>query len=202
MPISTSPARRRRSLALWFSWLALLASSPAFAAPPAQFPADSAFIPATCGGSLTNDGTSDAPSGIGERDIVGDATSAAFATWSDETFAYFRVRVAGVPTASGGNAPLAQLGWGVGIDVDGDLSTIEYALVVDGIKEQVNLTDNATKSSLKVWTPTIGAPGYVQVEPVTDGSTFAKKDSDHWLTFAIPLQEAVAATSNLAKPLA
>ena len=203
MPIAASSARRRRSFALWFGLLALLAPlSSAFAAPPAQFPADSFFIPASCGGSLTNDAITDAPSGIGERDIVGDSTHAAFSTWSDETFAYFRIRVGGVPTASGGNAPLAQFGWGVGIDVDGDLNTIEYALVVDGIKEQVNLTDNVTKASLKIWTPTIGTPGYVQVKAVTDGSSFASKGGDHWVTFAIPMQEAVAATAGQAKPLA
>ncbi|MEY3014811.1 MAG: hypothetical protein RIT45_3546, partial [Pseudomonadota bacterium] len=181
--------------------LSLVTAFSAFAAPPSQFPADSVFIPATCGGSLTNDAITDAPSGIGERDIVGDSTHAAFSTWSDETFAYFRIRVGGVPTANGGNAPLAQFGWGVGIDVDGDLNTIEYALVVDGIKEQVNLTDNVTKASLKIWTPTIGTPGYVQVKAVTDGSSFASKGGDHWVTFAIPMQEAVAATAGQAKPL-
>ena len=149
-----------------------------------------------------SDKVGDAPAGKDERDIVGDATFPALYTYDDGSFFYFRVRLDDTPeVTTGGNKPLSQFGWGVGVDTDSDTTTIEFAVVVNGIDETVNLTDNVSKkNALKTWQPTLGAKGYVEVKKATDGSNFGG-DDDYFMTVAVPMKEAADATSGAAKPL-
>lgn len=115
------------------STIALSAVFAAFfptAAAAQTWPADDQWRLLECGGEPSWDPLADEPGANDERDVVGDATSPALYFFADADFLYFRMRVDADPGTGGDFRPF---GWGVELDTDGDRSTYELLLEVDGI---------------------------------------------------------------------
>ena len=109
-------------LSNWLQCMAALAltlatATSASANPPASWPATESYFFPSCPDGTPADFLADAPAGINERDIVGDATHPAFGIYDDGTHVFMRTRLDATPLAVGGAAPLAQFGWGVGLDL-------------------------------------------------------------------------------------
>lgn len=106
-----------------------LAPAPARAV---TFPADAAYVPLRCGGVVMFDPLGDVPSSPDDRDVVGDATAPAGLRASDAQFLYLRLRVNAdpAPPPAGTLHPYA---WGMAFDLDGDRTTYELLITVDGI---------------------------------------------------------------------
>jgi hypothetical protein len=116
-------------------WHALAIALTGLAAAPARaatFPADAAYVPLRCGGVVMFDPLGDVPSSPDDRDVVGDATAPAGLRASDAQFLYLRLRVNAdpAPPPAGTLHPYA---WGMAFDLDGDRTTYELLITVDGI---------------------------------------------------------------------
>ena len=111
-----------RRLGLLGVLAAVLVAAPAVAQVPAPeaWPVDFTAFP--CGGVVAFDKVSDAPAGIKERDVVGDAAHAGAAWTTDGKYLFVQLRLDESPLVSGGSGPLAQFAWGMGIDADGNTS--------------------------------------------------------------------------------
>ena len=167
------------------------------AAPPSTWP--TAYTTANC--AVSGDSTdllSDEPGANRARDIVGSAAFPAMGYTDDGTYLFLRIRVDGSPLAVGGAAPLEQFGWGFGLDTDGDTTQYEYAVVTNGITEQVLFVRRSDDTVLKVFTPTVG--GWVRVDPASDGSNI-NGDGDFFITWAVPFHELIALTAGDPFPL-
>ncbi len=178
---------------------AVLASGAADAdtLPPTTWP--TVFTTASCAvGAGSTDLIADEPGANGSRDIVGNATFPAMGYTDDGTYLYLRVRVDASPLAGGGSAPLDQFGWGFGLDTDGNTSQYEYAIVTNGITEEVLFVRRSDDTILKVFTPTVG--GWVRVDPTGDGSNI-NGDPDFYLTWAVPFLELISLTAGDPFPL-
>lgn len=108
--------------------LVLLAPTAAFA--QVTFPADSEFVPLSCGNANMTDPFGDAPAALNQLDVVGDAVHPAALRASDDTNLYLRMRLEEDP------APGAQVGafaWGMEYDLDNDPRDYELLILVDGI---------------------------------------------------------------------
>ena len=166
--------------------------------PPSAWPEPADYFYPTCPDGQPSDVIADAPAGNFERDIVGSTEFPAFGVHDDGTYIFMRTRVDADPQASGGSAPLAQFGWGVGINTDDDYSDTEYSAVLDGIKEVLRLVRTDDGAELMTWEPTVG--GWANVEyPTSDGSMLGG-DADAFIDFAIPLVELVTLTQNDPSP--
>ncbi|MBT9557017.1 MAG: OmpA family protein [Myxococcales bacterium] len=159
--------------------------------PPTTWP--TVFTTANCftSGNST-DLIADEPSANGARDIVGNATFPAMGYTDDGTYLFIRVRVDASPLAGGGSAPLDQFGWGFGLDTDGNTSQYEYAIVTNGITEEVLFVRRSDNTVLKIFTPTVG--GWVHVDPTGDGSNI-NGDADFYITWAMPFLDLITLTS-------
>jgi hypothetical protein len=94
------------------------------------FPAEAAWLPLRCGGAPMSDGFQDQAGAIDERDIVGDAAAPAGLRAADATNLYLRLRLELDPAPGGAVRPFA---WGMEFDLDGDRSTYEVLVAVEGI---------------------------------------------------------------------
>ena len=176
---------------------------------PTSYPAHSLFKATKCSMKTSWDLLQDSAIAKDERDIVGDSTYAALFVYNDQTHAYFRIRLDDTPVVTaGGNKPLAQFGWGVGLDTNNNTANIEYYFVINGIKEVVNMTRASDGVVIATWQPTLDtsgtpfAPRWVHTMPTSDGSTFGSPaDADYFITFAIPMAAAAKATANDTNPL-
>ncbi|HEX3760596.1 MAG TPA: hypothetical protein VHW23_17900 [Kofleriaceae bacterium] len=112
--------------------ISLLIALAPVAARAATFPADSAYVPLRCGGQVMTDPLGDVPSSPDDRDVVGDLTAPAGLRASDAQFLYLRIRVNAdpAPPPAGTLHPFA---WGMAFDLDGDRTTYELLITVDGI---------------------------------------------------------------------
>jgi hypothetical protein len=128
---------RRGSPARAALLLALFAPSPLLAA---TFPADSDWVALAQDGQDMGDVTGDGQNN--GREIVGDTTDAAVFVYVDGTDFFFRLRVNSDPLLRTDN--LRSYGWGLLFDVDGDFSSYEYALMVDGIREELAFAENTS----------------------------------------------------------
>ena len=118
----------RLALAIALPCLALLL--PRTASAQVAFPPDSAWIPLRCFRAPMSDRVADQSGAIDERDLVGDAGAPAGLRQGDETYLYLRLRLEEDPAPGGAIRPFA---WGMQFDLDGDLSTYELMVLVDGI---------------------------------------------------------------------
>ncbi|MCO4763393.1 MAG: hypothetical protein KC502_17885 [Myxococcales bacterium] len=204
---------RTRTLGVVVGLLLTAMALPVFAASAPAYPDTSKMTPAFCSTGQASDTVKDAAGALNERDIVGDSKHPALLTYRDKDFFYTRIRLNADPVVSkGGNSPLAQFGWGFGIDVDNDTKTIEYAVIASGIVEKLMLTNNVDKKNeIKSWAPLLdqgkqGANGqtflaqYAEVRKADDGSKFGG-DDDYFLTIAVPIAESEDATKSNSKPL-
>ncbi|MFC4303031.1 carboxypeptidase regulatory-like domain-containing protein [Cohnella boryungensis] len=104
------------------------------------FPSSSQFVPVTLGGAPLVDPPKDvSPS---ETDIVGTAAFPAAYYAYDGTNVYFRLRLNSDPRS---RSVFKNFAWGVLFDTDGDASTYEWELVVNGLDNTVDLIRNTSK---------------------------------------------------------
>ena len=103
---------------------------PATARAQVAFPPDAAWIPLRCNRVAMNDRYQDQAGALDERDIVGTTAAPAGLRASDATNLYLRMRLDKDPAPGGAVRPFA---WGMQFDLDGDLTTYELMVVVDGI---------------------------------------------------------------------
>ncbi|HET7502418.1 MAG TPA: hypothetical protein VFK02_15470 [Kofleriaceae bacterium] len=96
----------------------------------ATFPAAAAYRPLRCGGAVMTDPPGDDPPSLLERDVVGDPSAPAGLRAADDQFLYLRIRLDQDPAPGGAVHPFA---WGMELDLDGDRSTYELLISVDGI---------------------------------------------------------------------
>jgi hypothetical protein len=111
-------------------WIALPIILTAAVAHAATFPDDASYHPLHCGLAVMTDPLGDDPVALGNLDVVGDVNAAAGLRAGDADFLYLRIRLDRDPAPGGVVAPHA---WGMEFDLDGDLSTYELLITVDGI---------------------------------------------------------------------
>src|SRR5215510_1472689 len=111
----------------WSALTIVLAGASAHAA---TFPSDASYVPLRCGGGVMTDPLGDQPPALAERDLVGDSNAPAGLRASDAQFLYLRIRVDQDPAPGGTVHPFA---WGMAFDLDGDRSTYELLIALDGI---------------------------------------------------------------------
>jgi len=191
--------------------LVTLLAGPAWSQ-PATFPNDDSFATAMCKSGVASDPALDFNGAKKKRDVVGNSKHPALATYDDGTWFFLRIRLNENPLTTDGKKPLGQFGWGIGFDADGDLSTIEYAAIVNGISETLDLIRyDKSKTILKQWKPTLNtkksgpsgqtyAPVYVEVRKAADGSEFAGTP-DWFMTVAVHMGQAAQATAASKTPL-
>ncbi|HEX7843125.1 MAG TPA: hypothetical protein VF469_36885 [Kofleriaceae bacterium] len=116
-------------------WIAITTTIVLTGAPAraATFPGDASYVPLRCGGAVMTDPLGDAPPALDERDLVGDSNAPAGLRASDANFLYLRIRVDRDPAPAGSVRPFA---WGMAFDLDGDRSTYELLIALDGIGSQ------------------------------------------------------------------
>ena len=161
----------------------------------ATFPADSDWEDVLQGGTAIGDVTGDGNNN--GREIVGDSSAPAIQYYEDGTDFMVRMRLDVDPEQSTNN--LRPYGWGLIIDTDGDYSAYEFALMVDGIREELVLGENSSQGT--TGDPSDTAEDELYVESLSYGTNVQisaadssiNGDQDYWLDFAIPLTELVSA---------
>jgi len=96
----------------------------------AAFPPETDFFPLACDRTPMADARQDTAGFFGERDVVGSAASPAGLRAADDQNLYLRIRLDGDPAPGG---QLTASSWGMEFDLDGDLTTYEVLILVDGI---------------------------------------------------------------------
>ena len=182
---------------IFVTLLASLLSSTAFATPPASFGADADYKAIGCAGGASFDPPQDQGGVKSERDLVGDANNPAMYVRDNGVHVFFRLRLDASPLKKVGGAELTPFGWGIGLDSDGVVATIEYYLVVNGISEELVFVQASTGDVLKTWNPKatsinpLVTVGYVEVKKA--GSAVLGTE-DFFLTFAVPMKDVVDAS--------
>jgi hypothetical protein len=103
---------------------------PATARAQVAFPPDPAWTALRCNRAPMTDRFQDQPGALDERDIVGDTAAPAGLRAADATYLYLRMRLDKDPAPGGSVRPFA---WGMQFDLDGDLTSYELMVVVEGI---------------------------------------------------------------------
>jgi len=111
-------------------WIALSIILTAAAAHAATFPDDASYHALHCGATVMTDPRADQPLALGALDVVGDLNAPAGLRAGDPDSLYLRLRLDRDPAPGGVVAPHA---WGMAFDLDGDLTTYELLIMVDGI---------------------------------------------------------------------
>jgi len=153
------------------------------------FPAEAGWAPLRCGTHVMIDPYRDQSGATDERDIVGDLGAAAGYSASAGTFLFLRLRLDQDPAPNGKLRPFA---WGFEISTDGDPTTYEVLLMVNGSDGEVEIYENtATTRPDDPQDPADQPP--VASYPfashgrsgVADGSGFGG-DADYFLDMALP----------------
>ncbi len=105
------------------------------------FPGDDRYAPLPCGAGVMIDAHRDQAGALGERDIVGDVLTPAGFRASDDQFVYFRMRLDQDPAPAKNPRPFA---WAFEIDIDGNRSSYELLVVLDGSSKTIAVHRNAT----------------------------------------------------------
>jgi hypothetical protein len=174
--------------------LVLALATPAGAAP--AFPPDGQWVPFRCGNAVMTDPVGDDPPFLGDLDLVGDGGHSAGFHASDATYLYLRIRLDDDPAPGGA---LGASAWGYEFDTDGDPTTYELLLNVNGLvaggvvgvyantRTTVpnSPTDPANTPSLTNYPFAMNARSVV-----ANGSMFGGT-ADYYLDFAVPWAELV-----------
>lgn len=172
----------------------------ALQSPPSSsgWPSNSAWKTITCASAISFDPTNDAGGAQNERDIVGDATYPAAYYYTSESYLFLRTRVEGSLVVNGGNGPLPQFGWAYGFDTNSSNSMYEWAWIVNGTAERLDLyriNSTTSETLIQSYTPTVNATaGWVRSIAATD-SDFGGGSDDYFLDIAIPLQDFASLTA-------
>lgn len=161
------------------------------------FPADAEWVTLLCEGAPMTDLYADENGANAERDIVGDVTAPAGMRAVDASFLYMRVRLDQDPAPGGALRPFS---WGLEIDLDGNLTTYEILMLVDGIgggSGNVTLYRNTTTTlpndpNDPADTPAVATYPFTTHarSKVAAGSSYGG-DPDHFLEFAVPWSDLV-----------
>lgn len=156
------------------------------------FPPDDEWAPLYCGAAPMRDGVQDESGAVDDRDLVGDPSDPAGMHASDTQFLFLRLRLDKDPAPGGMLAPFA---WGMQIDLDGDVSTYELLLLVDGTgggsgavrlyRNTMTTTPNDSADPADMPQVAMFALPFHARSRVAPGSSFAG-DPDFFLEFAVP----------------
>ena len=168
-----------------------LGASAAGAAPPV-FPADSAYRPLRCGGHAMTDPFADDPNALLDRDVVGTTGAPAGLRAADATYLYLRLRLDRDPAPNGTLDPYS---WGMELDLDGDRTTYELLVLVDGTSGPPGTVSVFTNKTITLPddgsdpadTPPAATASFADAARtiVAPGST-SGGDPDYFLDFAVP----------------
>jgi uncharacterized protein (TIGR03382 family) len=161
-----------------------------------EFPGDDAYIPLSCGDEPMFDGFRDESGALDERDLVGDAGAPAVLRAADDAYLYMRLRLDEDPAPGGALRPFA---WGIELDLDGDTTTYELLIMVDGIEGTggaVTLYRNSTTTSPNDPTDPADEPAVARYDFATHGRSAPAGSSygdtaDRFLDFAVPWDDLV-----------
>ena len=164
---------------------------PAMAAAAVVFPPDSAWLPLHCGGAVMTDPFQDQTGFFNERDVVGDPTAPAGLRAADAQYLYLRLRLDQDPAPNGIARPSA---WGMEFDLDGNLTTYELLVLVDGIGAAavVELFTNHTTtlpddpSDPADQPPVASYPFAMNARSIVAAGSTNGGDPDFFLDFAVP----------------
>ncbi len=146
------------------------------------------FSPMTCGGQTMWDTVADVNNAV--LDVVGNDTYPAISTASDATNLYIRMLLDESPLQTSTN--LKSFSWGLEFDTDGNLSTYEHLIIMNGagsdklyIKNNTQTTspDDPTDSAEDVSVEFSNTASWWNVTAAN--SAFAGT-TDYWLTFIMP----------------
>lgn len=178
-----------RAPSLHGSLLTLATVAAASTARAQSFPGNDRYAPLPCGGGVMTDAHRDSAGAIRERDIVGDALGAAGYRSSDDKFLYLRLRLDDNPAPGGALRPFA---WGFELDLDGNRSTYEVLIVVDGSTKNIAVRKNTTTTLANDPGDPADDPPVATFPFATHGrSTIAASsryggDDDYFLDLAVP----------------
>lgn len=160
-----------------------------------EFPADAAYIPLSCGDEPMFDGFQDESGALDERDIVGNAGAPAVLRAADDEYLYMRLRLDEDPAPDGVLRPFA---WGMELDLDGDTTTYEILIMVDGIDGTggVAVYRNSTTTLPNDPTDPADEPPVASYDFATHGQSAPAASSygntaDRFLDFAVPWSDLV-----------
>ena len=184
---------------------------------PYAYPADADWVALMQGGVGLGDVNTDGQNN--GREIVGSAADPAVYLYHDTTNSLFwvRLRVDNDPQQAVNN--LRAYGWGLVFDTDMNLDDYEYAVLLDGISEDINTFQNTVKLGLgdpsdssEVVLDTV-VTDYTSNVRVLSASTTFSSDADYFIDFSVsdvamlaagmgtgPLR-VIAGTSNNARSL-
>ena len=173
----------------------------------ATFPASaSAWTPVPQAGAGISDPLADGMNN--GREIVGSATDAAVATYTNGVDFFVRLRVDDDPAQSGSVRPF---GWGLLLDTNNDFAAYEFALMIDGTgnPKSVVFAQNTTPGTtgdpsdkaetILSTTPVNTAPG--GNGQISTANTSFNGTQDFFLDYAVPLSVLQAAGISLSTPL-
>jgi uncharacterized repeat protein (TIGR01451 family) len=163
------------------------------------WPTTSEWIPVLRAAAPVTDDPSDAQGG---KNMVGDATHPTAYISCDGIDIFFRMRLDDTPLTSPrqpGN-DLISFGWGVEFETDGDPSTYEWLIMVDGIaNEEIHLEQNTTTAANSLNDPGDTAEIITKSYNLVFGSNVrvipagsylgSKAEEDYFLDWSIPLAD-------------
>jgi hypothetical protein len=156
----------------------------------ATFPADADWTALSQSGLGMGDVSGDGQNN--GREVVGDSTSPAVYVYNDGVDFFVRLRLDTSPLRSASD--LRPYGWGLLFDIDGDFSSYEFALLVDGIREEINFAENTSPTGVgdpadNAETPVSGYPVALDYTPgnlrAIAATTAFNGDTDYFLDFAV-----------------
>ena len=167
------------------------------AAAAVTFPPDSAYVPFHCGGVVMTDGYRDQAGFIDDSDVVGVVTAPAGLRASDAQNLYLRIRLDGDPAPNQTPRPAA---WGIELDLDGDRTTYELLILVDGLagNNAVELFTNHVTTLPNDPNDPADQPAVATYPFATNARSLAApgvmtgNNADFFLDFAVPWSDLVA----------
>ena len=172
-------------------WLALTTVLISHAAHAATFPGDASYVPLRCGGEVMTDPLGDQPPALGDRDLVGDGNAPAGLRAGDAQVLDLRIRVDQDPAPGGTVHPYA---WGMAFDLDGDRTTYELLIVVDGIATATgtvsvftnHVTTLANDPADPADTPAAATLAFADAARTTGAGTTNGGNADFFVDIAVP----------------
>ena len=168
---------------------------PAVSAAAVVFPPDTAYRPLHCAGAPMTDPYQDQTGFFDDLDVVGDVNAPAALRASDATNLYLRLRLDQDPAPAG---VVHASSWGMEFDLDGDLSTYELLILVDGIAPSgavVSLFTNHTTtvandpSDPADQPEVVSYPFAMNARSIVAAGSMNGGDADYFLDFAVPWSE-------------
>ena len=172
----------------------ILLSLPAFA-----WPTDSDWVPLTQSGVDLVDERDDHQHDDDSVDLVGTAASPAGYWATDGDTLWFRMRLDDDPWSDGSQTTLIPGGWAVLFELDGDLSTFEYALGVSGpppyvalaVNEDGNAGVDATMTTVSILSTSAEDDGFARF---SESSSSIGGGADWFIDVAIDVADLQAET--------